>query len=182
MAFGGAQAGGAGGDLAARIAAPQERLAPTLFERLIDEAPERKAPEPRQLRVLGNSGSREAVLRDLRWLFNSVRPGGELESPGYEYARRSVLNFGLPALAGGLASTLAPADLERVIRQAILDFEPRIAPDGLQVTALPALDRHNMVGLRISGVVWAQPVPLELLLHTEIDLETGVVAVRDLGE
>ena len=30
------------------------------------------------------------------------------------------------------------------------------------------------------GQLWAQPVPLELLVHTEIDLETGRVAVREL--
>jgi type VI secretion system protein ImpF len=28
--------------------------------------------------------------------------------------------------------------------------------------------------------MWAQPVPLELMLHTDVDLETGRVAVREL--
>ena len=28
---------------------------------------------------------------------------------------------------------------------------------------------------------WAQPVPIELLLRTELDLETGAVEIRDLG-
>jgi type VI secretion system protein ImpF len=27
--------------------------------------------------------------------------------------------------------------------------------------------------------MWAQPVPLELMLHTDIDLETGRVAIRE---
>ena len=43
------------------------------------------------------------------------------------------------------------------------------------------LDHHNQIGFRISGQLWAQPVPLELLLHTDIDLETGRVAVRELN-
>ena len=42
------------------------------------------------------------------------------------------------------------------------------------------MDHHNQIGFRISGQLWAQPVPLELLLHTDIDLETGRVAVREL--
>jgi type VI secretion system protein ImpF len=73
--------------------------------------------------------------------------------------------------------------LQARVHQAILDHEPRILPESLTVEALVSnaqLDHHNMVGFRIGGQLWAQPVPLELLLHTEIDLETGRVAVREL--
>ena len=40
---------------------------------------------------------------------------------------------------------------------------------------------HNVVSVRISAQVWAQPVPLELLLRTEVDLETGQVALAELA-
>ena len=69
------------------------------------------------------------------------------------------------------------------LRQAILDFEPRILPDSLVVEAVMSedqMDRHNQIGFRISGQLWAQPVPLELLLRTQLDLEGGKVEVRDL--
>ena len=42
------------------------------------------------------------------------------------------------------------------------------------------MDHHNVIGVEISGQLWAQPVPLELLVRTEIDLETGQVEVADL--
>jgi type VI secretion system protein ImpF len=98
-------------------------------------------------------------------------------------ARRSVINFGLPALSGQTASMIEVPDLERAIRQAILDFEPRILPESLQVRALEndAMDHHNVIGVEISGQLWAQPLPLELLVRTEIDLETGQVEVADLA-
>ena len=70
------------------------------------------------------------------------------------------------------------------MRQAILDFEPRIAPATLQVEAIVAelaMDHHNVVAVQISGQLWAQPVPFELMLRTEVDLETGTVEIRDLG-
>ena len=73
--------------------------------------------------------------------------------------------------------------LQARVRQAILDHEPRILPATLQVDAVISeqqLDHHNQIGFRITGQLWAQPVPLELLLHTDIDLETGRVAVREL--
>lgn len=161
---------------------PQERLQPALLDRLTDEEPE-KRQELREHRVLSKSRMRQAVLRDLGWLFNATRleSGGDLAN--VPHARRSVINFGLPALSGKAASSLDVVELERAIRQAILDFEPRILPGTLQVRALleaSQLDHHNVIGVEIHGDLWAQPVPLELLVRTEIDLETGKVEIADL--
>ncbi|MEN3353661.1 MAG: type secretion system protein ImpF, partial [Betaproteobacteria bacterium] len=43
------------------------------------------------------------------------------------------------------------------------------------------LDRHNVVSIEIRGTLWAHPVPLELLLRTDVDLESGEVKIHDLG-
>ena len=47
-----------------------------------------------------------------------------------------MLNFGLPALSGQTASSLDVSDLARAIREAIIDFEPRILPATLQIKTL----------------------------------------------
>ena len=162
---------------------PQERLQPALLDRLTDDEPDKQL-EAREHRVMSKPKLRQAVLRDLAWLFNATR----LETRGslahLPYARRSVINFGLPALSGETASTLDVAGLERAIRQTILDFEPRILAGTLRVRALvadDALEHHNVIGVDIEGHLWAQPVPLELMLRTEIDLETGTVQILDLA-
>jgi type VI secretion system protein ImpF len=163
--------------------APQDRLQPALLDRLIDDEPEKKV-EPPERRVLSRTRLRQAVLRDLEWLFNAVRLESGTNLTPLPHARRSVVNFGLPALSGQTASTLEVADLEKAVRQAITDFEPRILPGTLQVRAvveMSTLDHHNVVGIEIQGQLWAQPVPLELLLRTEIDLETGRVEIMDLA-
>ena len=162
---------------------PQERLQPALLDRLTDDEPDKKV-EPLERRVLSKNRMRQAVLRDLAWLFNATRLESTVDLTALSYVRRSVVNFGLPALSGLTASTLEVPDLERAVRQAIIDFEPRILPGTLQVRAvveLSALDHHNVVGIEIHGQLWAQPVPLELLLRTEIDLETGRVEIADLA-
>ena len=163
---------------------PQERLQPALLDRLTDEEPDKKL-EPRENRVLSKNKMRQAVLRDLAWLFNSTRMESKANALArWPHAQRSVINFGLPALSGETASTLEIQDLERDIRQAILDFEPRILPDTLEVEALvelSAMDHHNVIGIQIHGMLWAQPVPIELLIRTEIDLETGKVQIADLA-
>lgn len=163
---------------------PRERLQPALLDRLIDLEPD-KRQEPRESRLITARRLREAVLRDLAWLFNTTRPGGEIELGGHEHARRSVINFGLPALSGETASTLDMVGLEHTIKQVILDYEPRIMPASLQVEALASasmLEQHNIVSIQIRGNLWAQPIPLELLLRTDVDLETGAVEIRDIGK
>ena len=162
---------------------PQERLQPALLDRLTDDEPDKKL-EPREQRVLSKARLRQAVLRDLAWLFNAIRLEAEINMSGVPYARQSVINFGLPSLAGRLSSSLQVSDLERAVRQAILDFEPRILPNTLRVRALVELadlDHHNVIGIEIHGQLWAQPVPLELLIRTEIDLETGKARLADLA-
>ena len=95
-----------------------------------------------------------------------------------------MINYGLPALAGETATSVDVADLERGIRQAILDFEPRILPSSLRVRALEVgqFENHNVIGIEISGQLWAQPIPIDLLVRTEIDLETGKVEIADVAE
>ena len=99
---------------------PKERLQPALLDRLIDNEPD-KQQAPRESRLITKKRLHEAVLRDLAWLFNTTRLGSDLELAGYEYARHSVINFGLPALSGETASTLDMVSLEQTIKQVILD-------------------------------------------------------------
>jgi type VI secretion system protein ImpF len=162
---------------------PQERLQPALLDRLTDEEPDAQQ-EPRERRVMSKNRLRQAVLRDLAWLFNATRLEASQDLDGLTYARRSVINYGLPALSGRSASSIDINSLERAIRQSILDFEPRILAASLRVKALletSALDHHNVIGVEIHCELWAQPVPLELLVRTEIDLETGKVQIADLA-
>jgi type VI secretion system protein ImpF len=162
---------------------PQERLQPALLDRLTDDEPGNQQVEPRERRVMNTRRLRQAVLRDLSWLLNAARPSRD-ELLGHPQAAKSVINYGLPPLAGETASTLDVMALEAAIRDAIIDFEPRILPSTLRVEAIASelvLDHHNVVSVQIAGQLWAQPVPIELLLRTEVDLETGEVEVRDLG-
>jgi type VI secretion system protein ImpF len=160
----------------------RDRLQHALLDRLTDLAP-LSSVESDDTRVMNKSQIRDAVLRDLSWLLNSVQSLGKLAEK-YPQAADSVLNYGLPAMSGQLASRVDVGVLERTIKHAILRFEPRVMEDSLEVKALEAtsvLDTHNVVEFEIRGFMWAQPVPLELLLRTQIDLEAGQVEVRDVG-
>ena len=161
----------------------QDRLQPALLDRLRDDDPTH-TQEPVENRVLSRNRLRDAILRDLSWLFNASQLSGTESLEGYAEVSRSVLNYGLPVISGQTISSIDPVVLESQVRQAIIDNEPRILATSLRVEALMSdsrIDQHNQISFRISGQMWAQPVPLELLLHTNIDLETGRVDVRELS-
>lgn len=167
------------------MAAPadvRDRLQPALLDRLTDDAPNNTS-EAEERRVMSKAALRAAVIRDLGWLFNATQPLRAAEAATHPFAATSVLNFGLPSLAGQVASKVDVTLLERAIRKAIVDFEPRVVADTVTVRAIEAedvLSTHNVIEFEIRGLLWAQPVPLELLLRTQLDLEAGKVEIRDL--
>lgn len=158
-----------------------ERLQPALLDRLTDIDPSRPL-EAREQRLLSRNQLRDAVLRDLAWLLNSTRPN-DIDMTDRPNLRRSALAYGLPALSGTTASSLDVRSLEAQVRQVIIDFEPRIVPETLEVAAELAdnmLEHHNVLSFNIRGQLWSVPVPLEMLLRTEVDLESGQVQIEDL--
>ena len=158
----------------------RDRLQPALLDRLTDENPE-NTRDADERRVLNKHQLRQAVLRDLSWLLNAVQVLGK-QGEDAPHAAESVINFGLPPMSGQLASKIDLPGLEQSIRQAILRFEPRILEHSLSVKAIDGgamLDAHNIIEFEIRGFLWAQPIPLELLLRTQLDLEAGQVKLRD---
>jgi type VI secretion system protein ImpF len=160
----------------------KDRLQPSLLDRLTDNDPERKQ-ESRDARVLSPSRLRECVRRDLVWLMNTTHLRSTQDLDDYPLVARSVLNFGLPDLAGRTSSTVEAGVLEQAIRKVILDFEPRLVARTLRVKL--AVDdsqmNHNAMTFDIEAELWAQPLPLRLFLRTAVDLETGTIDVIDQG-
>ncbi|MBK6293437.1 MAG: type VI secretion system baseplate subunit TssE [Rhodoferax sp.] len=161
----------------------QERLQPSLLDRLVDNSPGEQVEGDDQ-KVLTKQALRQAVLRDLGWLFNATGHSPAFDDRRFAQTAKSVLNYGLPTLSGQFASSLKRSSMEQAFRQAILNFEPRILPKTLEVELVmdgPVLDSHNRIGLLIRGMLWAQPVPLEFLMRSRIDLEEGRIEIQDIS-
>lgn len=153
----------------------RDRLYPSLLDRLVDEEPGRTT-EPRENRAATLQRLRDNVLRDLNWLFNATQSSIDFNDDPLLVG--SVINYGMPPLAGRPASQYDLGELARVLRDVILRFEPRIIAHTLKVSAERAGgDSHNVLGFRIEGQLWSQPIPLEIFMRTEIDLESGMTQV-----
>jgi type VI secretion system protein ImpF len=161
----------------------KERLQPSLLDRLTDDEPEARV-ESRDKRVLSQEKLRASVLRDLTWLFNTTQMSALIDLSAYPETAKSVLNFGMPDLAGHTLSSIDVPKLELLLRQAICNFEPRLIQRSVRV-ALTVDERkmsHNSMSFVIEAELWSQPLPLQLYLRTEIDFEDGDVRVAELRE
>lgn len=161
----------------------RERLQPCLLDRLTDDEPG-KQQESRAQRVISLERLRAAVLRDLSWLLNTGSLAQLEDLERYPEVARSVVNYGMRDLSGITASSLMIDDLARAIREVILFFEPRILPDSFHVRVLKEDEQMNLnaVTFVIQGMLWAQPMPLQMFMKTEVDLETGYINVREGGQ
>jgi type VI secretion system protein ImpF len=159
---------------------PQERLQPSLLDRLADDEPE-KLQESRERRILSMQKLRGSVLRDLAWLMNAINLASSVDLSEFPLAAHSVVNFGLPDLAGRAGAALDVHAFERMLQQTIWDFEPRILRNSLEVRLVRNDDRmdSNALAFEIQGELWGQPLPVRVFLKTEIDLDIGEVRVSD---
>lgn len=159
----------------------RDKMQPSLLDRLTDNAPQARE-EPASANIISHSALRRSVLRDLQWLFNTVNNEQHLELSELPNVQRSVLNFGLPPLAGRRMSDIEWQDIQSKISATILHFEPRIMPQGLQIRCIcdtNSLTLHNILSIEIQGHLWCVPWPLEFLFRTDVDLENGSVELRD---
>lgn len=161
----------------------KERLQPSLLDRLTDDARE-QSEESRDKRVLSPARLRECVRRDLAWLLNTTHLAALQDLARHPEIQRSVLNYGMPDLAGRTISSVDARAMERLLGRVISDFEPRLMKSSVKVRVIADAEKmnHNAMCFQIEAELWAQPLPLRLFLRTEIDLETGGVNVVDLGQ
>lgn len=161
---------------------PRERLQPSLLDRLTDHFPRRQV-ESRDERVLSPDSLRQCVIRDLGWLLNTSNLAQVQDISEYPALKGAVINYGIPDLAGQTVSDSNIEQLERQIRQAILDFEPRLMRDTVRVRSVVKDEMSsNALTFYIEGSLWAHPIPLQLYLRTKVDLESGGVTVEQTSE
>ncbi|MCG6860501.1 MAG: type VI secretion system baseplate subunit TssE [Chromatiaceae bacterium] len=159
----------------------QERLQPSLLDRLRDDHPEEQSVDKVNSRVLTLSQLRQSVQRDIAWLLNACNL--EREVKGYSEVEKSTINYGIPDLAGFTVSSLDVGVLEKTIEQALENFEPRLLKNSIRLRAELDAEKmsHNTLLIDIECDLWAFPAPIELLLRTELDFESGEVSVTEVA-
>jgi len=153
----------------------ETHLLPTLFDRLRDDAPSRKTEAPGEYAVT-RTQMRDIIQRDLAFLLNATSIEDQIDRRRFPCAAASTINFGVQPLAGAFTASRNWADIERIIRRAIVDFEPRLIPDSVKVVPLAPVGsqgRYNHLAFEIHGMIRVDPYPLEFIVQSSLDLETS---------
>jgi type VI secretion system protein ImpF len=102
--------------------------------------------------VISEPVLRREVTRDLDALLNTIALESTVDMRGAEYARKSIVNFGLPDVTHRTIDETGVEEIPAEIRNAIINFEPRLAAASIHVERDMSVDP---VELKIRFVVRA---------------------------
>lgn len=173
----------------------QVRLNPTLFDKLVAgneigglrgdelEEVEQKRDSLRFFSVpalerFNESALRATVRRELAWLLNTTNFESGTDLTDYPEVRTSVLNFGVPDLAGKSTNSRQVLQRAREIRLAIQTFEPRIDPASLEVTVAGQVERENALTFVIQADIRSAVRAVPIKLRTDVEADSAAVTVR----
>ena len=177
------------------MAAVKQRLTPTLFDKLVADIELRGIRDESETPVLARerlqfysvpklerfneAALRATVRRELAWLLNTTNYGSTSDLEHYPHVATSVLNYGVPDLAGKILEGRVILQRAREIRTAVRAFEPRI--DGTTLTVEPGAggDGTHLVSYTINGDITAATNAMPVKFHTLVDPDTASVDVEE---
>lgn len=172
------------------------RLNPTLFDKLVadldlaDFRVEDDAGMEVRRETTGNysiirlerfneRALRATVRRELAWLLNTTNLAAVTDLEPYPEVQTSVLNYGVPDLAGHAWTHRVILQRARDLRTAIRTFEPRIDPQSLNVEPVGEVERENAVTYIINCDVTSAVQAMPVRFRTDVEQQTAAVTVRD---
>ena len=133
---------------------------------------------PRQ--VITEPVLRREVGRDVDALLNSIALESTIDMTDAPYARKSIVNFGIPDIAHRTIDEAAVDDIPGEIKEALINYEPRLAAASLRVTRDTSIDP---VELKIRFIVRADltcdPVHVPVEFIAEV-IHTGKIVLNRL--
>ena len=156
---------------------PNQQLLPTLFDRLFDNAPH-KLKESELEYAVDKKQMMNIVRRDLAFLFNTSSIERDMNRSVYSAVAESVINYGIPPLAGEHMASKSWQEMEGIIRRAIIDFEPRVIAKSLTIKPSDNLSQlgdkvYNMMAFTVRGQIYLEPYPLEFTMQSAVDIENS---------
>ncbi len=132
-----------------------------------------------QLERFNETSLRNTIRRELAWLLNTTNLGSVIDLEPYPQVETSVVNYGVPDLAGKSLNRRVIVQRAREIRAAIKAFEPRIDAKSLAVEPVDAVERENSFTYVIRGDVTSAVRAMPIKFRTDIEADTASVAVRE---
>ncbi|MBB4577289.1 type VI secretion system baseplate subunit TssE [Rhizobium lentis] len=158
----------------------RDLVQPSLLDRLTDDEP-RNSCEAQDKRSFSVRQLEEVILRDVSWLLNTNQLGATVDLQAYPHVAASALNYGAWPLSGQIREGMDKSALREAIIESLQRFEPRLLPDTLKVTVLDDGQGCGTFRFRIEADLWAQPLPVRMVMRTEVNSELESARVLHLG-
>ncbi|MEQ8899779.1 MAG: type VI secretion system baseplate subunit TssE [Roseovarius sp.] len=124
---------------------------------------------------------RTHLQADLNALLNTVRLDATVSLEDAPHVARSVLNYGFRDLSNIAASELNTPQITASIRQSLIDHEPRLLPESIEVR----ITRNDggtaqRISLSVSAELIGDPVDIPVDFDAEVDLGAGKLRMSKL--
>ena len=130
--------------------------------------------------VITESMVRQEVARDLDALLNTIALEATVDMTDAPDVRKSILNFGLPDVSPISIDEEAVDRIPDAIREAILHFEPRLAPDSLHVERDRTVDTAELkVRFLVRAELVCDPVHVPVEFIADI-VDAGKIVINRL--
>lgn len=137
-------------------------------------------------RVSARSWINEAALRrdlaeDLTRLLNTINLDSAQDLSEYSYAARSIVNYGLVDITAYAIEDKAVNDITGELRQSLIDFEPRLIPESIEVSRDKTVDSAALqIRFAINAEMHATPVDIPVEFVAELELDSGKMRISRL--
>ena len=153
-----------------------ERLLPSVYDRLIDRNPESQSETAKsQSQVIHEM--KASLRRDLENLLNA-RWSCKSWPPDYEELDLSLINYGIPDFTGvNMGGLDNKKRLIEIVRLAIEKFEPRLIE--FKIEAITDTNNVNRIlSFRVDGLLQAEPYPEQVVFDTSLDVHSSEFEVK----
>ncbi|MBV9566267.1 MAG: type VI secretion system baseplate subunit TssE [Bradyrhizobium sp.] len=145
-----------------------------------NEAGERIIASRRLRQVITETVLRREVARDLDALLNAVALEATVDMDHAPHVRKSILNFGLPDISTRTIDENAVDHIPDEIRTAIVNYEPRVAPDSLRIVRDKEVDPVELkIRFLIRGELVCHPLHVPVEFVADI-VESGKIVINRL--
>jgi type VI secretion system protein ImpF len=124
---------------------------------------------------------RKEVGRDLESLMNTISFESSEDLGSFDHVRKSILNYGLPDITHRTIDEVGVGDVVQELKTALLQYEPRLMPQSIQVARDTSLSAHELkVRFVVRADLCCEPVNVPVEFVADIELDSGKIQVDRL--
>jgi len=157
-----------------------EVFVPNLFERLTNSNSHGSGVGAGETYLHKEKNYKSSVIRNISWLLNSASLESEIDFIGAEYAKNSLINFGVRPFMGEAATTFKVDAMCDEIRTKILLFEPRVRSDSLEVSIRSEeaeINQFRLFLLIITAEILNYPKNIDLIFESKINFDDSKIYI-----